>query len=461
MPIFRLERILFNIAAWLRRRTWLTPIYRLLPLGWRIAALNRTISITHGSLLFGKTPAWSRGAEVDAPLGEFTATRVSPIAGVNIFGFLRGEFGIAESARLYARALIEGGYSVALNDIDLELEHDRNDRSLDHLISDRAPYPDTIIFVNPDFLIPVLKSIGLERLAGHRIIACWFWELEAVPQAWLPALDLVDEIIVASSFIESAFLKVTSKPILRVPLPLCSAPDSGLQRVDFGLEDGKFIFLCMFDFHSSIERKNPFGAIAAFKLAFHSGRDDVRLLIKSSGGKQAPADMARLLEAVGEDSRILIRDEVIARSHLQALQRCCDAYVSLHRAEGFGLGMAECMALGKPVIATGWSGNMDFMSAENSLLIDYVLVPVQAGDYPHSHGARWAEPNHSAAAAAMLRLVDQPDLARSLGAKASAVTEQLSPISVATTLGAWLDHAERRYQTCVVTNSMDNTQAVT
>lgn len=439
MPALRLDRTLLDIAAWVRGRAWLAPMYRLVPKAWRAAALNTAVSAVRGSLRFERTAAWTRHVEVDRSVERSSEIEGSQGPGVNLFGFLRGEFGLAEGARLYSRALIQGGFKVALNDINLEVAHGWNDRSMDSWITNRAPYSNTIIFVNPDFLAPALEKIGSERLAGHRIIACWFWELETVPQAWLPVFDMVDEIIVASTFVETAFRKVTDKPILRVPLPLCSVPDSGLQRRDFGLEADKFIFLCTFDFHSSIERKNPFGAIAAFKLAFPNGRDDVRLLIKSSGGEQAPEQLGRLLDAVADDPRILVRDDLIARAHVQALQRCCDAYVSLHRAEGFGLGIAECMALGKPVIATGWSGNMDFMDAENSVPVDYELSPIESGDYPHSEGARWANPDENSAAAAMVKLVDEPDFASKLSARALVVKEKLSPAVACEAIGAWLD----------------------
>lgn len=448
MPALRLDRSLLDIVAWLRGRGWLTPVYGLVPKVWRAAALNKALSLGTGSLRFERTPAWSQHAEANGPVEQSSEVEGSQGPGVNLFGFLRGEFGLGEGARLYSRALIQGGFKVALNDINLEVAHGWNDRSMDPWITDQAPYSNTIIFVNPDFLAPVLEKIGSERLAGHRIIACWFWELEIIPQAWLPVFDMVDEIIVASTFVEMAFRKVTDKPILRVPLPLWAVPDSGLQRGDFGLEAGKFIFLCTFDFHSSIERKNPFGAISAFKLAFPAGRDDVRLLIKSSGGEQAPEQLRRLLDAVADDPRILVRNDLIARAHVQALQRCCDAYVSLHRAEGFGLGIAECMALGKPVIATGWSGNMDFMDVENSVPVDYVLSPIAPGDYPHSEGGRWADPDENSAAAAMVRLVDEPYFASKLSAKALVVKEKLCPAVVCGTIGAWLDrprpHPERR-----------------
>lgn len=439
MMSFRLDLTLLNASAWISRRPWLQLIYRRFPRSWRAGVLNAVSMQAKKGLRFERSASWDRSADSTLAALESASSRQLAGPGVNIQGYLRGEFGLAESARMYARALIEGGFKVALNDIDLQLPHSWSDRSMDPWIVDDAPYASSILFVNPDFLEPALEKIGPERLQGRRLIACWFWELEIIPEQWLPAIERVDEIMVASTFVEAAFRRVTDKPIVRIPLPLYRVPDSGLQRGDFGIDEDKFVFLCTFDFQSSIERKNPLAAIEAFRLAFPPRRNDVCLLIKSSNGHRAIEQLRRLLNAASEDPRIVVRDDVIARAHVQALQRCCDAYVSLHRAEGFGLGMAESMAMGKPVIATGWSGNLDFMNAENSILVEYRLIPVGAGEYPDSDGARWAEPDVEAAAAAMLKLVNEPGLAKNLGAKASeSVKRQLSSAKVAKELNDWL-----------------------
>lgn len=248
---------------------------------------------------------------------------------------------------------------------------------------------------------------------------------------WMSAIELVDEIMVASQFIENAFRRITDKPIMRLPLPLSDWRDSGLQRSDFGLDVDKFVFLFTFDFHSFVTRKNPQAIVHAFQQAFPHDRDDVRLVLKSSNGHLYAEQMRELLTLVVGDSRILLRDEVIEKVHVRALQRCCDVYVSMHRAEGFGLGLAECMSIGKPVIATGWSGNMEFMTESNSCLVEYDLVPV-AGGYPDSDGTHWAEPRIASASDAMRRLADDPAYARALGEVAKKdICSQLSPGSVA------------------------------
>lgn len=420
---------LLNLSAWIRRQPWLRAIYRHFP----VALRNRTSEALAASagerFKFTRTSRWGRGnrlpQQVETSGREDTHTDG---AGVNIFAYTRGQFGLAEGARLYARALLAEGYPVAIHDIVIEMPHGMDDSTLDSHICPKTPYATNLIFVNPDYLDQAMASIGRDQLGDRYTIACWFWELEKFPDEWLHALRRVDEVMVSTSFIRNAVAKVTDKPVWSVPLPVTQSPDSGLVRHDFGLEDDDFIFLNSFDFNSYLARKNPLAAIEAFRLAFADERPDVKLVIKSSNGHRHPEKLRALLNAAGADKRIIVRDEVIDRADLGALQRCADAYISLHRAEGFGLGLAECMRLGKPVVATAWSGNMDFMTSDNSCLVDYQLIAVREGEYLHHVGQRWAEPCVAQAAALMRRLVDDPAFAARIGNQAARdVRMQLSP----------------------------------
>lgn len=433
---------LLNFLAWIRRQAPLRKAYHLIPARGRVALAGVMAARANARVRFPRTPAWDRPVpEVEAP-AVATADKNAP--GVNIIGYIRGQFGLAESARHYARALINAGVQVRLHDVDLDLPHSWDDRSLEAWIGDDIPHQVSIIFINPDFLHQALDKIGRARMANQHLIACWFWELERIPAPWLPVIAEVDEIMVASEFVERAFRRVTDKPVLRIPQPLEDVPDSGLQRADFGLEEGKFTFLVTFDFNSWVARKNPQAAVRAFLAAFAPGRDDVRLVLKSSNGFRHPEALRALLNATARDPRIIVRDEVIERAHLYALQRCTDAYVSLHRAEGLGLGLAECMAMGKPVIATGWSGNLEFMTPDAACLVDYTLVPVQAGEYPHAEGAQWAEADIADAARAMRRLADDPAAAAALGLRGQRlVRERLSPARSANLLKARLEELEK------------------
>lgn len=395
-------------------------IYRLVPKSLRQRVLVELNEQATKATRFETLPAVAAGR-----IAVGARRAVSGIAasrdheGVNVFGHLRGEFGLGESARMYAGALIEAGIPVALNDLDHDVPHAFADKTLGSDIRQGAPYATNLFFVSPDYMERAMTFIGPEALRGRTTIGCWFWELEAVPEQWRPAIESVDGIMVASKFTEDAFRRVTRKPIFRVSLPLLSLEDSGASRRDFGLPEEAFVFLVSFDFNSSIHRKNPFAAIDAFRSAFPAHRNDVRLMVKSSNGHRYPEELFRLLAISVEDPRVMVRDQVLPIAHVRALQKCADAYVSLHRAEGFGLGLAESMAMGKPVIATAWSGNMDFMTEDNSCLVDYRFVPVRDGEYPHGNGTHWADADVQQAAVWMRRLVDEPGLASGLGRKAA------------------------------------------
>lgn len=430
----RLAKVLLQAAAEMRKNALSQAIFRSLPLSVRECMRGRYYDKARMLSTFPRTPAWEADVHENARIEAPQATRAS--AGddranhVNVIGYFRGEFGLAESARLYVSALEETGFSTTAVNVELDLPHEFRDAKLAARVADRLDDGLDLICVNPDYLDEARAAIDLENRNCR--LGSWFWELENVPDTWLPALAHVDGIISASEFIRTAFSKITDKPVHRVPLPLIPHPPSDLKRSDFGIPADPFVFLCAFDFNSRTERKNPAGAIHAFKEAFPDRREDVMLVVKTTNGHRHLPELQQLLELAGSDPRILFRDEIIPRRHLAALQRCCDAFVSLHRSEGFGLHLAENMALGKPVIATNWSGNIDFMTPKNSCLIDYSLMPVAANAYPFWEGQRWAEPDISCAAVHMRRLVSDQAWAAKLGLAArSSVTQQLDPERIA------------------------------
>ncbi len=441
-----------RVVQWVVSQAWLKAIYRHVPSRLRDRVTGRLMAPPEPVYCrFENEASWeSRRRPVpDAPVRFFGEPDPAWTGhGTNIFAYLRGQFGLAECARMYARALLGARYPAALVDVDIKLPHGWNDRSLDAYIGLDAPHNVHLVFINPDFLDAALEQIGKARLQGGHIIACWFWELENIPASWLPALEQVDEILVASRFVGEAFARVTDKPILCVPLPLSEVGDSGLERKDFGIPANAFVFLTSFDFNSYLHRKNPFAAVKAFQQAFPPGRRNVQLLIKTSNGYRRPELLQSLLDAVDGDPRIVVRDQVLDRADVQALQRCADVYVSLHHAEGFGLGLAECMAQGKPVIGTGWSGNMEFMDQDNSALVGYTLVPVQDGEYAHHEGQRWAAADIADAARWMQRLADEPGLAQAMGERArESINKTLSPERAAALLIARIEqiHQQREF----------------
>lgn len=425
----RFGRALLHLSAWVRRQHSLRVLFPLCPQALRDRVNAAIAAPVFAHARFPDLPPVSSTPEI-VPRREAEGFTNASAIGVNVYGFLTGQFGLAESARSYARALMDAGYPVALNNIELDTSHEFGDTSVAAHIGDRAPYGINLVFVNPDYLQQALERIGPRQIEGRYTIACWFWELETVPSNWHWAFGRVDEILVASQFVESALKRSTTKPVTRVPLPIYALEDSGVSRQQFGLPDDVFVFLTSFDFHSSIQRKNPFAVIRAFQQAFSGGDEPVRLIVKSVNGRKHPDAFSSLLRHAGSDARILIRDETLDRRHLAALQRSSDACVSLHRSEGFGIGMAECMSIGKPVIATAWSGNLEFMNAENSCLVDYQLIEVGARDYGLNvgAGARWAEASIDHAAQWMSQLANDRHLARSIGERAAqSIGSSLSP----------------------------------
>lgn len=438
-----------RVVQWVVRQPWLKMVYRYVPTSLRDRVTGRLMAPPAPIYCrFEQEAQWEarRHPVTDAPVHYFGQPEPAwANHGANVFAYLRGQFGLAECARMYSRALLGARYPTALVDVDINLPHGWNDRSLDAHIGNDAPHRVHLVFINPDFLEAALEQIGKARLAGGYIIACWFWELENIPASWLPALEHVDEILVSSRYVGEAFASATDKPILCVPLPLSEVGDSGLQRSDFGIPEDVFVFLTSFDFNSYVHRKNPFAAIRAFQQAFPLDRSDVQLLIKTSNGYRRPDRLQLLLDAVAGDPRIVVRDQVLDRADVQALQRCADVYVSLHHAEGFGLGLAECMAQGKPVMGTAWSGNMEFMDADNSALVAYTLVPVNDGEYAHHEGQRWAAADVADAARWMRRLVDEPGLAQALGERARrSILQTLSPERAARALIARIEQIHQQ-----------------
>lgn len=340
--------------------------------------------------------------------------------GANLIGYARGEFGVAENVRSYARALQSANHPFLIRNFDIGVASRQEDHSMDAHFSKSLNFNTNIFFINADQMQVALDTMGRAAFAGRRNIGYWVWELEQFPQAWNAAFDLVDEIWAPTEFIRTAIASRTNKPVLKMPKAIEFDVPKGFDRQHFGLPEKAFVFLYSYDFNSYASRKNPEAAIVAFRKAFQNGRDDVRLLIKSINGHRFSERHTELLRRVADDPRIDVRDGFLSREEMFGLQDTIDCYVSLHRAEGFGLGMAECMFLGKPVIATAYSGNMEFMNRDNSCLVDYTLVPLVEGDYPHWQGQQWADADVEHAVHYMRRVVEDQGYRREIGAAAAA-----------------------------------------
>ena len=337
--------------------------------------------------------------------------------GIELVGFVRAEIGLGESLRLLAHACGSVQLPFALTNIVLDMGVRQSEFSLDaHLVS-RPTYRTRVICTNPDSLGESIFIDGAGKLPDAYDIGYWYWELENFPPAWTDAGSLIDELWVATDFVRNAAAKVLDLPITKITPPILQPTLSRTySRGDFDLPESCFLFLFSFDFGSFPARKNPEATIRAFKQAFPPSARDVRLVLKCQRAHTFPAARQALLDAIAGDERIILFDKTLTRDALVGLQSLIDCYVSLHRSEGLGLGMAECMALGKPVIGTAYSGNLEFMNEKNSLLVDYHLVSVKEGEYLETRNQVWAEPNVTHAAGHMRRVYEDRRFAETIAA---------------------------------------------
>ncbi|THD73087.1 MAG: glycosyltransferase [Bradyrhizobium sp.] len=323
-------------------------------------------------------------------------------SGVCLVGHAKGEFGLGEDVRLLRAALDQANVA---NFVVKAPWHITARESIDEPALDAADAgfdSDVIFYAMPPFdTVMLLNKIGSRAFSARRKIGFWQWELERFPAPANLAMALVDEIWCHSEHAATAFRQATDKPVIKVPLPV-SVPDTGIaSRAAFGLPEQAFVVFTSFDGASAIARKNPLAAILAFQRAFPAdGSVDARLIVKAMNTDNDSL-WRECLRKAAADERIVIIDTVLDRDAYYRLLRACDAVISLHRAEGFGRLMAEAMAFGIPVIASGYSGNLDFMTEENSWLIDGDLIPVLPGDYAFHQGQRWLEPDVEKAARAL------------------------------------------------------------
>jgi glycosyltransferase involved in cell wall biosynthesis len=334
---------------------------------------------------------------------------------------LAGEFsrasGLGESARLMLRALTTLGIPVWPLDIGPMLPMHTRDQPAPFETREYPAGAALLLHVNAPLLPLVLARLPRGTTIGRRIVGVWAWELPVAAPEWRPGARFVHEVWAPSRFAANALGPLVSNRVRVVPLPVADAPPepSTLSRADFSLPEGAVVVLVCFNLASSFERKNPLGAIAAFRAAF-GDRPDRLLVLKLTNPEHFPDDFARLATAVAGTSNIRLETRTMPRTDTFALIAASDIVLSLHRSEGFGLVPAEAMMLGKPVIATGWSGNMDFMDDRSAALVRHLLVEVQDARGVYSiPGASWAEPDIAQAAEWLVRLADNAEARLALG----------------------------------------------
>lgn len=397
------------------------------PLLGRILAIHRTEGwqglLLRMNNLLGRLPGLGKSCPADrAPQGIPTPAPGSQY--LQLIGHPYGILGVGENLRAIAVALDAG--NIPFNILDA-FGADRDDSLLqdfrykDRLTTARQPAPINIFCLNANEMDMVLSHQGPDLFKNATNIACWMWELAEFPKQWCGNFRYVQEIWAQSRFVQESISKKSPVPVIWMP----QVVEPGLADPEIakalGVPDDCFTFLFFFDFTSFIARKNPMAVIEAFRLAFDSN-DHLRvaLVVKMNGIDKCPADYQRFIsEFENSDQRVIFIDKVLSSREIKGLIAGCDVFVSLHRSEGFGRGIAEAMYYGKPTIVTAYSGNMDFTNPLNSCLVDYTLVPVRKGEYPFWERQVWAKPDIHHAAAWMRRLYEDKALYEALGKRAS------------------------------------------
>ena len=329
--------------------------------------------------------------------------------GVSLYGYLDSISGVGEGARRNIDCLRKAGIDHTSFNVVNGQNGSLSISSSQKMNRLRPAHQVALFHVNADQVPRVMAEIPSAQLEGVYRIGYWAWELSEFPNEWIDAFEYLDEVWVCSEFVKLAVKKKTSRPVKVLPHAIPEYANKTAERTEFGLPDHKFLFFYSFDLNSYSTRKNPGDVYKAFKAAFGDANsfDDPMLVVKSHGSLTRDARWNALVEKLESDPRVVLFDMEMDQDRYQRLQSTCNAFVSLHRSEGFGLNMAEFMAMGKPVIATAYGGNLDFMTSENSYLVDFHLVPVGDENYIHGKDQYWAQPNIDHAAKLMREVAAQ------------------------------------------------------
>ncbi len=326
--------------------------------------------------------------------------------GINLIGSIKSDTGLGQSMRLVAEILENSTWDYTVYDYFVPPGGSRTNEAFDGKITQTGPYNINLIHVNPSELPLAFMDVGKNQWDTRYNIGYWLWELEEFPKEWLPAFHLLDEVWTPSEFISQNLRKYTDKPVYTMPYSVTAPADAAYDRDYFHLPKDRFLFLMMYDSGSGMVRKNPLGAIEAFKQAFDRENKQVGLVIKMNRSEQSEKDIENIRTKLDGYDNIYFICETLSKTAVNSLTACVDVFVSLHRAEGFGLVMAEAMLLGTPVIATNWSANTEFMNRESACMVDYKKTAIEQDIPPFKKGYHWAEADVAQAAAYMKQLCE-------------------------------------------------------
>ncbi len=379
-------------------------VWKALPPGVRAAAHRSAQAALNLATPALVTRAWRRGQPGAEP--------------VTVAGLHSSSIGIGRGARLFAAALGQAGVQVQVQDVAATIQAAR-DLQTDPAPAALAEGGVLVSHLNPPELVLWLQRTAARGLRGRRHVGYWAWELADLPDSWMSAFAYVDEVWCPSRFTAEAVRAraPSSVPVHVVPHPVFMIPRLEPDRARFELGEGVCVVLAALDLKSTSARKNPLGAIAAYRRAVPVPDGSSLLVCKLSGGADAPERLAEVQAAIEDRCDIRLFQQVLSEPDMTRLIASADVVLSLHRAEGFGLLPAEALWLGKPVVATAWSGVMDFLDTGSAGLVPWTRSPVQDVQAMYA-GGWWAEPDLDAAADQLRRLIADPLAREGLGARA-------------------------------------------
>lgn len=364
--------------------------------------------------------------------------RLGPIC---VVGFHGSVLGIGEAARAFSSALRAAGAEVIDWDISARFGHDVK------LTGDYGcePSPEAaamVIFLNPRELVQLMAMTGAAPFKGRFCVGAWAWELERAPSHWRSALRYVDEVWACSRFVADAILALNPRLPVRVLAHPLASSGALAARDRFALPDDVVAVLTAFDIRSGFMRKNPIGAVRAFRRAAVQAKQRSLMICKVAGAEAAPELLQALKAEIDSAGDVILMEDWLTGPEMSALVSSVDIVLSLHRSEGFGLLPAQAMMAGKAVVATRWSGNLDYMADDVCALVDYRLIPVEDPQGLYSHG-QWAEPDLGQAAVKLARLIDDVEGRRALGEKARLhISDALDPVRLGHQARLWLGHGD-------------------
>ena len=324
--------------------------------------------------------------------------------GVNVHGHLHAVMGLGEDARSMLQVLEELGAPRVVCDLPAPATVTQDFKVVQRQCAAETPLFDVNLFCLSPFETARLRLVSPSHFDGCYNVGYWPWELSTIPDYWSQVFDTVDEIWAPTRFVKEVFEARTRKPVFHVP-PLIELGDVRPPNwIDIGIERKAFTALCLFDFNSSLARKNPGGAIEAFQIARASLGEPSLLILKTINGDCNPDAFSELCSRISADSSIFVLDRHLTRRDTLGLIAAADCLISLHRAEGFGRSLAEAMLLGTPVLTTGGTGPLDFVSPEVCWVVDHGETPVLAGEYWFHEGSVWSEPSIADAAAKLVEI---------------------------------------------------------